>query len=99
MARNLILSSALALVLATASASAQSGSAPFRIAETGQEFARLSENDQRRLIAYLNSFVLFPPDDTASTLDPGNRNTFGFPQFGHGSIRLTSLFNNPNDPE
>ncbi len=43
MARNLILSSALALVLATASASAQSGSAPFRIAETGQEFARLSE--------------------------------------------------------
>lgn len=62
-------------------------------------FARLSENDQRRLIAYLNSLVLFPPDDTASTLDPGNRNTFGFPQFGHGSIRLTSLFNDPNDPE
>jgi CxxC motif-containing protein (DUF1111 family) len=62
-------------------------------------FARLSENDQMRLIEYLNSFVLFPPDDTASNLDPGNRLTPGFPQFGHGSIRLPVLFNDPTDPE
>ena len=69
-------------------------------AQTSRDaFARLSQNDQRRLIAFLNSLVLFPPDDTASTLDPGNRNTSGFPQFGHGSIRLTTLFNDPNDPE
>ena len=54
---------------------------------------------QERVLALLNSLVIFPPDDTASTLDPGNRSTFNFPQFAHGSIKLTVLFNNPNDPE
>jgi len=62
-------------------------------------FASLSDTDQFRLLAFLNSLVLFPPDDTASNLDPGNRNALNFPQFGHGSIKLTALFNNPNDPE
>jgi hypothetical protein len=62
-------------------------------------FARLSSVQQSKLIAFLNSLIIFPPDDTASTLDPGDRSATGFPQFGHGSIRLTSLFNNPNDPE
>jgi Di-haem oxidoreductase, putative peroxidase len=62
-------------------------------------FARLSKNRQSRLIDFLNSLILFPPDDTASNLDPGDRNAQGFPQFGHGSIRLPVLFNNPNDPE
>ncbi len=64
-----------------------------------EQFAQLTSREQARLIAFLNSLVLFPPDDTASTLDPGNRNALGFPQFGHGSIKLTVLFNNPNDPE
>lgn len=62
-------------------------------------FARLSPPQQLRLIAFLNSLVLFPPDDTASTLDRGDRATVNFPQFGHGSIRLSVLFNNPSDPE
>ncbi len=62
-------------------------------------FAALQPNGQRRIIEFLDSLVLFPPDDTASTLDPGNRLTPGFPQFGHGSIKLPVLFNNPNDPE
>ncbi len=62
-------------------------------------FARLSTTNQLRLITFLNTLILFPPDDTASTLDPGNRATLNFPQFGHGSIKLTVLFNNPNDPE
>ena len=62
-------------------------------------FARLSPEQQDRVIAFLNSLVIFPPDDTASNLDPGNRNAFNFPQFGHGSIKLSALFNNPNDPE
>ena len=62
-------------------------------------FARMSPEQQERVIAFLNSLVIFPPDDTASTLDPGNRSAFNFPQFGHGSIKLTALFNNPNDPE
>ncbi|MGB8509931.1 MAG: di-heme oxidoredictase family protein, partial [Pyrinomonadaceae bacterium] len=62
-------------------------------------FAALSVNNQRNVIEFLNSLVIFPPDDTASTLDPGNRLTPGFPQFGHGSIKLTALFNDPTDVE
>jgi hypothetical protein len=62
-------------------------------------FARLSDEDAAKLEAFLNSLVLFPPDDTASTLDPGNPATPNFPQAGHGSIRLTVLFNDPGDPE
>ena len=62
-------------------------------------FAQLDKGEVGPLLDFLNSLVLFPPDDTASTLDPGNRNAVGFPQFGHGSIKLTVLFNNPSDPE
>jgi len=62
-------------------------------------FAALEPEQQERVLALLNSLVLFPPEDTASNLDPGNRTSFNFPQFGHGSIKLTALFNNPNDPE
>jgi hypothetical protein len=58
-------------------------------------FVALSRNEQQSLIAFLDSLVLFPPDDTASNLDPGDPSKPGFPQFGHGSIRLTVLFNNP----
>jgi Di-haem oxidoreductase, putative peroxidase len=62
-------------------------------------FARLSASDQSSVIAFLNSLILFPPDDTASDLDPGDPLATGLPQFSHGSIRLTVLFNNPGDPE
>jgi hypothetical protein len=62
-------------------------------------FAKLPVEQQSRVIAFLNSLIIFPPDDTASNLDPGNRNALNFPQFGHGSIKLSALFNNPADPE
>jgi hypothetical protein len=62
-------------------------------------FVKLSPERQRDLIDFLNSLVLFPPDDTASSLDPGNRNTPGFPQFGHGSVKLSVLFLDPSDLE
>jgi len=62
-------------------------------------YAKLEAEDQDAIQSFLNSLVLFPPDDTASTLDPGNRTTSNFPQFGHGSIKLTVLFNDPTDPE
>jgi hypothetical protein len=62
-------------------------------------FGRLSETQKNYLLAFLSSLVLFPPDDTASNLDPGNRSAPGFPQVGHGSIKLTVLFNNPDDLE
>lgn len=62
-------------------------------------FAALSPSDQSKFLEFLNSLVLFPPDDTASNLDPGDRNAAGFPQFGHGSVKLTVLFNDPFDVE
>jgi len=52
-----------------------------------------------KVLEFLNSLVIFPPDDTASNLDPGNRHANGFPQFEHGSVKLTALFNNPSDIE
>ena len=80
-----------------------SGEAIFRHGGEAQAardaFALLSANDQARVVAFLNSLDLFAPDDTASNLDPGNRHAFNLPQFGHGSIKLTVPFNNPNDPE
>ena len=58
-------------------------------------FAGLSSTNRRLLLEFLNVLMLFGPDDTASNLDPKVPTTSGFPQFGHGSIRLTGLFNNP----
>jgi hypothetical protein len=63
------------------------------------KFANASPTDQRQLLAFLETLVLFPPDDTASNLQPRVTTTPGYPQFGHGSIRLGALFNDPNDPE
>ena len=62
-------------------------------------FAALAETDRAELVAFLSSLVLFPPDDTASTLDPGDRLAAGFPQIKHGAIKLTVLFNDPTDIE
>ena len=59
-------------------------------------YARLDGEDQAAINTFLNSLIIFPPDDTASNLDPGNRNLVNFPQFGHGSIKLTILFNDPS---
>jgi hypothetical protein len=64
-------------------------------------FAAASRGTQRNIIMFLNTLILFPPDDTASNLSGGAAfpGTPGYPQFGHGSIRLAGLFNDPNDPE
>ena len=59
-------------------------------------FASLGPVERRAVLAFLESLVLFPPDDTASNLDSGDRSAPGFPQFRHGSIRLTVLFNDPS---
>lgn len=61
-------------------------------------FAGLPEPLQEAVIRFLEALIIFPPDDTASTLDPGNPSAPGFPQRGDGSIRLGALFNDPNDP-
>jgi hypothetical protein len=63
------------------------------------QFANLSSGQQNAILEFLNTLVLFPPDDTASNLDPGNPSAPGFPQRGHGSIRLPEVFNDPTDLE
>ncbi len=62
-------------------------------------FDSLGAEERSAILAFLNSLVLFPPDDTASNLDPGNPSVPNFPQFGHGSIKLGVLFNDPADKE
>jgi di-heme oxidoreductase (putative peroxidase) len=62
-------------------------------------FAGMSETSRNAVLEFLESLVLFPPDDTASNLEPANPGAAGFPQRGHGSIRLGVLFNDPNEGE
>ncbi|PYQ46200.1 MAG: thiol oxidoreductase-like protein [Acidobacteria bacterium] len=62
-------------------------------------FAELEPGEARKLLDFLGSLVIFPPDDTASNLDPADPSAAGFPQFKHGSIKLTVLFNDPADIE
>jgi hypothetical protein len=68
-------------------------------AESRHNFRALPEQRQEKVIAFLSSLVLFGPPDTASNLDPAVPSTPGFPQFGHGSLKLSVLFNNPGLPE
>lgn len=62
-------------------------------------FAALSPTAKSFVIDFLQSLVLFPPDDTASSLQNIDPAAANFPQNGHGAIALTGLFNNPADLE
>jgi hypothetical protein len=71
-------------------------------------FNALSRANKNQVISFLNSLILFSPDDTASNLAGINTNpgpqvpgavVQPFPQSGHGAIALTVLFNNPADVE
>ncbi len=62
-------------------------------------FESLSNLAELAVLEYLNTLVLFPPDDTASNLNPGNPQATGYPQRGQGSINLSVLFNDPTDLE
>jgi mono/diheme cytochrome c family protein len=62
-------------------------------------FDRIDDEDRSALLEFLQSLVLFPPDDTASNLSPANKSDPNFPQSGHGNIKLSVLFNDPTDPE
>lgn len=62
-------------------------------------YVALSDSDRTAILRFLNSLILFPPDDTASNLNEADPDVEGFPQFGHGSISLTVLFNDQTDPE
>ncbi len=60
------------------------------------QFVALADDDQRKIIEFLQTLVLFPPDDTASNLNAGDKN--GNPQdpANHGSINLGALFTTPD---
>jgi hypothetical protein len=64
-----------------------------------QRFDRLNPPAQSSVLSFLESLVLFPPPHTASNLNPANPAASGYPQFGHGSIDLSVLFNDPADKE
>jgi hypothetical protein len=62
-------------------------------------YAGLPRETRESIIDFLDTLVLFPPDDTASNLDPGDPANPTYPQRGHGSIKLGVLFNDPTEPE
>ena len=67
--------------------------------EEASRFEKLGDILRGTVLEFLNSLIIFPPDDTASNLNPGNRNDPNFPQAGHGNIKLPVLFNDPTDLE
>lgn len=62
-------------------------------------FANAPRRQQHAVIDFLRTLVLFPPDDTASNLNPGDPSAADYPQNGHGSIKLSELFLDRSDPE
>lgn len=60
-------------------------------------YARLSNDDQRKIQEFLQTLVLFPPDDTASNLDPGAPGLDPQQPANHGSINLGELFQIPDE--
>jgi len=62
-------------------------------------FAGLSRASKNLLVSFLESLIVFPPDDTASNLQPTNPAAPHYPQNGHGSIFLTAIFNDTTDVE
>ena len=67
--------------------------------EEASRFEHLGDILRGAVLDFLNSLIIFPPDDTASNLNPGNRADPNFPQSGHGGIKLPVLFNDPTDLE
>ena len=67
-------------------------------ASASQSYASLSEGDQLKILEFLGTLVLFPPDDTASNLNPGVPGSSD-PQdpANHGNINLGVLFQIPGE--
>jgi Di-haem oxidoreductase, putative peroxidase len=61
-------------------------------------FAALSDDQKQAILEFLSALIIFPPDDTASNLNPGNPGTTN-PQSPseHGSIALSVLFQIPSE--
>ena len=64
-----------------------------------QHYVNLSDQEQQQIRAFLETLVLFPPDDTASNLNPGvqeDENNIQDPGV-HGTINLGALFQIPEE--
>ena len=64
-----------------------------------RRYSRLSGRERAQVLAFLQQLVLFPPDDTASNLNPGDPQAAENIQSpaSHGSINLGSLFQIPEE--
>ncbi len=62
------------------------------------EYAAANPNNQHKIIEFLDTLVIFPPDDTASNLNPGVPGS-GDPQdpLQHGSINLGALLQDASE--
>jgi hypothetical protein len=58
--------------------------------DSRDRYEDLPENERSNILTFLRSLILFPPDDTASNLNPAVVD--GDPQTEHGSINLSALF-------
>ena len=56
-----------------------------------EAFERLSDPDKSALLDFLNSLVIFPPDDTASNLNLGNRKRSEFSAIGPRQHQAASV--------
>lgn len=59
-------------------------------------FAALSDDEQRKIVEYLQTLILFPPDDTASNLNPGGYDGSLQDPANHGNINLGAIFQIPD---
>lgn len=62
-------------------------------------FSRLGKGRKHQLLDFLRGLVLFSPPSTASVLDPIDESAPDYPLNGHGSIKLSVLFDDPSDSE
>ena len=66
--------------------------------EARDNFADLSDKGQRKILEFLGTLILFPPDDTASNLNPGDPGSSNWQDPAvHGSINLGALFQIPQE--
>jgi hypothetical protein len=64
-----------------------------------EAFERLKDDEEAELLVFLGSLVLFPPDHTASNLDPAIRRPRRTPLAGRAASSSVCFFNDPTDPE
>ena len=59
-------------------------------------FAGLADDEQRQIVEFLQTLILFPPDDTASNLNPGSDEGSLQDPAHHGNINLGAIFQIPD---